>query len=315
MKKIDTLFKDNETLKSERSKIEQELLNNILLKRYLMQEAIDPNIVKKYPMRFLRLVEQLEICERCSGLDHCLLANKGHYQALVNDDMLKSVYRPCRYQLQYEKDNAHLKKYLINDLPDEMRSITLGSIELTQENNKLYLEAVKKIWDWLDHQTSKGLYLHGPVGTGKTYLLACVANNFARRGQSVAFVHTPKLLVRLKAAFGDDDEQDDIMSALIEAELLILDDIGAEPVTGWYRDEILATVLNERMTKQKLTCFSSNLDLKELGINFKYNQKGEVDELKAQRIMERIRMLADPIMVPGNNRRFKLISLPKSEDK
>ena len=303
MKRIDTLIKDTAELQKERQNVGDELLTKAIIKDYLKKNDLDPSLVKRYPMRFLRLYEQLTLCQKCQGLDNCLLPNVGYYQALVEDGGLKSIYRPCRHRLQFELDNVHLKNYWINDVPDEMHRVLLSDIDLTKEEDMAYLKAVGTISDWLSSASTKGLYLYGKVGTGKTYLMACIANRLAMNDKTVTFVHMPKLLVRLKAAFGDDDEQERIMKDLRLVDLLVLDDIGAEPVTGWYRDEILATILNERMIKKRLTCFTSNLDLKELEVNFKYNQRGEVDDLKATRIMERIKMLADPLKINGKNRR------------
>ncbi|MDD2592026.1 MAG: ATP-binding protein [Erysipelotrichaceae bacterium] len=305
MKKIEALIKDSEELKKERQRITSMLKTSSLIKRYLFDHDIDPLLIDRYPMQFLRLYEQLEICDKCLGLHDCQLPNRGHYQALEYDGTLKRIMRPCRYQVAYNVENRHLVNYLINDIPDNMYNVTLEKIDISVEHNQEYLEAINKIWDWLAGKLDKGLFLYGKVGTGKTYLLACIANKFAMDNKKVAFVHMPKLLIRLKAAFNDDDEHYKIMAALINADFLVLDDIGAEPVTGWYRDEILSTILNERMIKQKLTCFSSNLDLKQLNINFKYTQKKDVDELKASRIMERINMLADPLEISGHNRRFQ----------
>ena len=84
--------------------------------------------------------------------------------------------------------------------------------------------------------------------------------------------------------------------------LLLIDDIGAENVTYWSRDEILGSILQYRMEEGLTTFFTSNLNYDELE-NALSVTKGKVDNLKATRIMERIKNLTTNINVVGENRR------------
>ncbi len=87
------------------------------------------------------------------------------------------------------------------------------------------------------------------------------------------------------------------------ADFLVLDDIGAETVTNWVRDDILLPVLDYRMENRKSTIFTSNSDFADLRERLMYNQRGQKDEMKADRIMERIRTLCVEIKVEGTSRR------------
>jgi len=90
-----------------------------------------------------------------------------------------------------------------------------------------------------------------------------------------------------------------------KARVVVCDDIGAESLSGWFRDEILLPLLNYRMEHQKITWFTSNLKIDGLRAHFRFNQKGDDEALKANRLMERIESLASPLLVGGNNRRNK----------
>lgn len=306
MKHIDTLIKDSEELKKQREQIVIDLLSDEKIKRFLIQEKLSVDLVKEYPMHFLKLKNQLTICTACKGLAECKLPNKGHIQSLKYDQILSYVFKPCRYQLQYDIEYQHLKSYRINDLSDETKKVLISDVNIDEESNAKYLKAISAIAEWLDKPSDKGFYLYGEVGVGKTYLAACIANQFAMDGKSVAFIHMPSFLVKLKEAFYDDREQERLKNIAKNVNLLVMDDIGAETVTSWYRDEVLLPILNERMDQKRCTVFTSNLSLKILEANFRYNQKGEVDEMKAVRIMERIKMLADPLEIEGKNRRIRL---------
>ena len=83
----------------------------------------------------------------------------------------------------------------------------------------------------------------------------------------------------------------------------MFDDIGAESVTSWLRDEILLPVFNQRMEQRRTTWFTSNESFVSLENHYMYNQKSEKEELKAVRIMERIKTLSKELKITGKNRR------------
>ena len=83
----------------------------------------------------------------------------------------------------------------------------------------------------------------------------------------------------------------------------MLDDIGSESMTSWMRDEVLGRILNYRMHQGLPTFFTSNLDYEQLRHHYSYTQKGEVEEIKGARILERIKALSVPVAITGTNYR------------
>jgi primosomal protein DnaI len=109
----------------------------------------------------------------------------------------------------------------------------------------------------------------------------------------------------LKSSLGDETNQlSEKLEALKQTQVLIFDDIGAESLTPWIRDDILATVLQYRMTEQLPTIYTSNMTLDELEEHFSHTAKGGYDILKGKRLMERIRPFVKAILVNGRNRRY-----------
>ncbi|EUJ33257.1 primosomal protein DnaI [Listeria floridensis FSL S10-1187] len=88
-----------------------------------------------------------------------------------------------------------------------------------------------------------------------------------------------------------------------ETEILMLDDIGAEAMTAWTRDEVLGAILQFRMQEELPTFFSSNYNMKQLEAHLTFTQNGMEEQLKARRIMERIRFLSKEVPLEGKNRR------------
>ncbi len=71
-------------------------------------------------------------------------------------------------------------------------------------------------------------------------LAACITNSYAKKGKSVVFVSVMDLLSHLKSTFSVPYETERTLNALKYAKCLVLDDLGAESISSWGRDEVLA---------------------------------------------------------------------------
>lgn len=78
------------------------------------------------------------------------------------------------------------------------------------------------------------------------------------------------------------------------ADVLIVDDIGAENISEWARDNIFSVIMQHRMDNCQLTCFTSNLSMLDLAIHFTQTRT-DISPVKSRRLMERIMFLADTI--------------------
>ena len=146
----------------------------------------------------------------------------------------------------------------------------------------------------------KGLYLSGNFGSGKSYIVSAMINELVKDGFTAALVYYPEFLRILKSSFKTDfDEQFDYAR---KVDLLLLDDIGAENLTSWSRDEILGPILQYRMDNKLATFFTSNLSIEELEVHLSEG-KESIDKLKAKRIIERIRFLTEDLKLISKNQR------------
>ena len=192
-------------------------------------------------------------------------------------------YVTCRYK---EKDK-YKENISIFDLPTSLRNANIKDIVL-DGNRKEVIKNIQKFYkDYLDGKKPKGLYLVGDFGTGKSYIIAALFNSLAKDGKQSVIVHVPELIREIKDSF--DKDYSERFEILMNTELLLLDDIGAEYLTPWSRDEVLEPILQHRMDEGLTTFFTSNFDFKGLEKHFTIN--GE--EVKARRIMERIKCLSE----------------------
>lgn len=111
-------------------------------------------------------------------------------------------------------------------------------------------------------QERNGLFITGDVGTGKTHLAAAVANELLGRGVPVVFATMIDLLQKLKETFETGGEAA-LLRAYIDADLLIIDDLGKEQPTEWAATKIYQ-IINARYEDFKPIIVTSNYSLDEL---------------------------------------------------
>ena len=134
-----------------------------------------------------------------------------------------------------------------------------------------------------------GLLLFGNVGTGKSYAAGCIANALIDQGCSVRFVGLSDVVNRMQGLHGD--ERDAYMKSLLKAELLILDDLGAERSTSFGKEQVF-DVVNKRTLSHKPMIVTTNIPL--------HAMQNAVD-LEERRIYDRILEVCTPIRFDGEN--------------
>ena len=99
----------------------------------------------------------------------------------------------------------------------------------------------------------------GPNGCGKTHLAAAIANQNLKAGAVVLFTVVPDLLAHLRSTFGPNatEAYDQRFAKMREAELLVLDDLGAHQSSPW-ASEKLFQLLNYRYNSSFPTVITAN---------------------------------------------------------
>ncbi len=191
-------------------------------------------------------------------------------------------------------------------MPSDILNANFERFIMDPERVEFYEKATLFINEYMSTKKGRGLYLYGPFGTGKTYMLSAIANILSQRGIVCGLVYFPELIAEIKSGFNSETNGAyDKIEQLKEIEVLMLDDIGSESMTSWMRDEVLGRILNYRMHQGLPTFFSSNLDYQQLQHHYSYTQKGEIEEIKGARVLERIKALTVPVKIAGTNYRQK----------
>lgn len=166
-------------------------------------------------------------------------------------------------------------------IPPKMREQTLANFslsyysptEMVDDRDSQYRKAEKAlkgaeefIENILQNRPTKGLYLFGGAGVGKTHLVSGIANQLMQSEITPLYLMVADLLDEIRKGY-ESVEADTSAVALMEqakeTPVLILDDIGAERATEWSIEKLFQ-IINHRYLNQLPTVMTSNYDLDDL---------------------------------------------------
>lgn len=220
------------------------------------------------------------------------------------------TYVPTRELIQQQQLKAKRDRVQKKYMPKFIEHASLNNFYMSDEfdnegRKAAFSAAVNFIQKYsVSESFTPGLYLSGSFGVGKTYLLGAIANELANSGISTTMVHFPTFAVNMKSSISK-NTTDQERNAVKNAPILMLDDIGADALSAWLRDDVLGVILEYRMQEELPTFFSSNFTMDELTDHLAQDANGGQEPLKARRIMERIRFLSREIKMIGPNLRQK----------
>lgn len=226
----------------------------------------------------------------------------------LNRNFIDVEYRPTEEFLLKQREQEKNNRIKAIEMPKDIKSASLSDFQIINEKDdrsQAFEESLQFIQSYTKNPSeyNKGLYLYGSFGVGKTYLLGAIANTLAKKGTNVTLAHFPSFVVAIKQSISDNTLTEKL-NKIKQSEILMLDDIGADSMSAWIRDEVLGVILQYRMQEQLPTFFSSNFNMTQLEEDYlRISNKGDDEPLKAKRIMERIKYLSKEVPMIGINRR------------
>lgn len=275
---------------------------NPYFKTLVEKLKMDSNVMMKYTSTLEDCAKECAHCDGCKGLIECRNQIEGYvYLPRISHDALEFDYHACRYQKKRLKEDASLSYIETFGVSSDIRNAKMKDIYADDKKRLPVMKWMNSfIQTYENNPHQKGLYLHGSFGCGKSYMIAAMFHELAKKKVRSAIVFWPEYLRELKSSMGSDFKQKFTMIKTVP--LLLIDDIGAENTTLWARDEVLCTILQYRMQEKLPTFFTSNLSKPLLEQHLSVS-KDQIDTVKARRIMERVEQLTDEIELVSVNLR------------
>lgn len=274
-------------------------LNDPVFEKLAKKLKMKDEVLCEYTSMIETSASEYHNCLDCKGLTECKNRIKGHVYIPVNvNGNIEFQYKSCKYYDKMKKNTKFLEKISYFNTPNSLKEATLSKIHKNDKNRFDAILWVNNFYkNYKEGIIGKGLYLHGNFGCGKSYMIAALFNDLAHDGFKSAIIFWPEFL---RQAFYDDFKAkfDEVKTS----PLLLIDDIGAENITAWNRDEILCPLLQYRMDEGLPTFFTSNLTIEQLEEHLS-NSKAGVDNVKAARIIARIKQLTEPMEMISKNLR------------
>lgn len=233
----------------------------------------------------------LLICRKCHTPKQCRIEWFG-----------KPSIVPCLCKCGVEKRDAEEEERKRTErMMDIRRMRDLGFADVEMQNwtferddgtNEILSQAARKYVEKFDEMKKRGqgLLLFGEVGTGKTFISACIANALIDKGYPCLVTNFARLVNTLSGMY---EGKQNYIDNLNNFDLLVIDDLASERDTE-YMGEIVQNIIDSRYRAGLPLIITTNLTSEELKKPL---------EIRKKRIYSRLFEMCYPIEVKGKDRR------------
>lgn len=217
---------------------------------------------------------------------------------LLGEEKIVPIMCACQKK-EYEDEEEQRKNDEFNKTVARLRRECFPTMEVERytfaiddQHDKRISSAMRRYVDkWEDIKAENlGLLLYGPVGTGKSFYAACIANALISKGVPVIMTSFARIVNTMQGAFGG---RQDYIDKLVSYPLLIIDDLGAERGSDYMLEQVYA-VVDARYQAGLPLIVTTNIPIDEIK---------EPADLKYKRIYDRILERCHPVEIKGPSRR------------
>ena len=229
----------------------------------------------------------VENCDMCKYTDVVVRSNK----------YLKDEYfAPCSMYKTNRKLREVSKLMNASGLGDRFKKRRFETFRPDSNTAGAKQEAERFCEDLRNNPKATGLMLVGPYGCGKTHLAAAILYRCAEYGVAGMFVVVPELLARIRTSYRTGDgKAETVIETAKNAQLLILDDLGAEKASEWVKEQ-LYVIINYRYEHMLPTVITTN------------NTGAELEQELGRRTLSRLAEMTRPVKIQADDYRMKISS-------
>ena len=195
--------------------------------------------------------EQMSVCPICDGVGLVRVVDEsGHW-----------VSRACECQEMAREE----RRLAAAHIPERYRHYTLDGYETAFRGadsslGRAHLTARRFVEAYPVDTAGKGLLFTGSIGVGKTHLAVGVLRRLVQeRGVKGLFCDYRELLKSIQNSYNPlvNTTELELLKPVFAAEVLVLDDMGAQKPSDWAED-IFALILNNRYNEKQTTIITTN---------------------------------------------------------
>lgn len=252
------------------AKINEMLINTSieLTKAYLKDPKSFPDAVEEIKIKNLDGQEKIKKLLVAFGYPEDYLDMQYHCDKCLDTGYVEGIRCCCYDEL--------LSKFAVEELNGQCK-ITLRDfddfkLEYYPDQNAQGVNPRTKMAEilefcksWVEgfELDSTGIFMQGRTGLGKTFLSSAIAKTLLQKGYSVAFDSISNFLRAIENEHFGRVSNKDTLQVLLDADLVILDDLGSEFNSPFYASSIY-NIINSRINMNKPTIVSTNYTLDEL---------------------------------------------------
>jgi DNA replication protein DnaC len=247
------------------------------------------HICRAHPSRCLPafcatlIIAMSEVCDNCGGAGMVLAINSAGVR----------VARVCACQATARSGH----RVSAARIPKRYEHCTLDSYETgfrgaDPSMSQAHRMATRFVEAYPVETDGRGLLITGSIGVGKTHLaVGLLLALVEEKGAQALFYDYRELLKQIQHSYNAqvNSTELDVLRPVFEAEVLVLDELGAQKPTDWVWDTV-ALILNTRYNDKRTTIITTNYpDLAPAGSSGSAAQRATREETLGDRIGERMR--------------------------